>query len=66
MSAGEIATAEATIFNFLTPTPTPTPQTPLGVTRPALFWLSLSVGGIIGLSSLLAAAWYLFLRRAGQ
>ncbi len=66
VTAGDIATAEATIFNFLTPTVTPTPQTPLGVTRPALFWLSLSVGGIIGLSSLLAAAWYLFLRRTGQ
>jgi len=38
----------------------------MGVSRPTLFWLSLGIGGLIGLTSLLAAGWYLFLRRTGQ
>lgn len=60
-----ILTTNPTLFSFLTPTVMPTPETPLGVNRPALFWISLTLGGIIGLSSLLAAGWYLFLRRTG-
>jgi len=45
------------------PTPTLTSTPPSPASARTVFWVSLGLGGLLGAGSLLAAGWYLFVRR---